>query len=244
MAQNSPATATFHLDPDHTGLRLVVLLSLFVSGGLAFAAIREMLRLGNGRFPDYTFLVSCAGAIPVALVSIWLIEMVLKRIWHSGRRIEIDENGLTYANKAETKLFLPWNDEVETTHWLFGLSGFTRVGQERQIPKNWVCLASELTNDAESLIVFTYMSRRESRSLMEAHDALAFGEIDPRLVYETSLQSKFEPPKRPELTDEVLEGENGRYWIAEERRWRNGHELSRTDYKLFAKILSQYIADA
>lgn len=237
MAHDQFPEATLHLDPDHTGLRLVVLLSLFVSGPLAFAAIRELLRLSSGRLPDYAFIASCAGAIPIALLTIWAVEVVLKQIWHSGSRIELTQSGIAFVDKNEADRTFLRQDDLRMQHWTFGLAGYTRVGQERQLPKQWVCLATEIFNESASLIVFTFVSRRASGAFLDG--PLHYEEIDPRLVYETSLQSRFGPPKRPVVSAELLAGENGRYWAAEQRRWQNGHHLTRADYKTFTQYISQ-----
>lgn len=239
MRRHRIPEATLHLDPDHIGLRLVVLLTLFVSGMLGFATIRELLRLSNGRLPDYTFIVSCAGAIPIALVSIWVVEIVLKRIWHSGRRIELDETGIAFVDKEDEAISFDWQDNLSIRQWTFDLAGYTRVGQERQMPKRWVCLSTELFDENASIIVYTFLSRRASLDYLEG--PLPYQEINPRLVYETSLQSRLGPPKRPIIPDEVLMGKNGRYWAAEQRRWQDGHQLTQADYKTFIHFISQYV---
>ena len=74
-----------HADQEHSGLRTVVFLSLFVALGLVFLLLRNLLPdLLPVNLDDYAPFLSCVLAIPVALTIVWGVELLLKRFWHSG----------------------------------------------------------------------------------------------------------------------------------------------------------------
>lgn len=220
---------------------MVILLSLFLGGLLGFFMIRQLLYLVNGTFPDYTGFASCVGAIPIALGTIWLVETVLKRTWHSGQRIELDEREIKIVNRVERDMRLKWSDDVVSRHWTFGMIGYSRVGREKRLPKNWVCLASQVQNSDRRIIVYTYLAKQKAEEYLNGEvGGFNYFQLDPTQVYETSIRSRIGPPIRPDLPSEILTGENGRYWLSEKRRWEQGHEVTPEDYATFVQYVAEF----
>lgn len=241
--ESSPVT--IHVNPEHGGLRLAVLLSLFAGAFLGFILIRAILGWLNDGFPDYTLLVSCLGSILIAMVTVWVVEQILKRVWHSGQRLELNEEGVTLVNKTDKDIDIQWQGDVTCRHWTFKLSGFNRAARESRLPKNWVCLATMVQKDDKRIVVFSYMSPDKAAPLLDGTlGNLEYHTIDPLDVYDSSIRIRMGPAFRPEIPAAVLTGSNGRYWLAEKRRWENGLELDPDDYKTFINFLSQHVVEA
>ena len=109
-------------------MRIVVVLSLFVSYGVAFAIIRQILRLSNSPLADYGLFLPCIGALAIAIGSIWLVETVLKRTWRSGKRIELDDDGLKLKLAVEQGIHLKWQSDFSVFHWTFDLAKNPKIG--------------------------------------------------------------------------------------------------------------------
>lgn len=240
---NSPAI--LHVNPEHGGLRLAVLVSLIIGAVVGFVAIRQLLGLLNNGFPDYTILVSCVGSLIIALVTIWVVETVLKRTWHSGQRLELDGQGITLFNKVENDLSIKWQGDVLGRHWTFSLSGFNRAARESRLPKNWRCLASMIQKGDKRIVVYTYVPKEKGEQFLNREIGdLEYHPIDPLDVYDSSVRIRMGPAFRPEIPATVLTGPNGRYWLAEKRRWENGFELSIEDYETFVSYVSENLKEA
>jgi hypothetical protein len=220
-------------DQEHSGLRLLILISLAISGWLSFLLIRSVASAVAPE-ADYVILLSCCGALPLALPIVWATEYGLKRIWPSGRRVTIDELGLKVNDGNGKEYCLNWSDNLNQLDWFFRLSGYHRGGRERRVPKQWLCFCSQLLQDEHRLIVFAFLSPKSASTLLaEGEGHHVFHEIFPREVYEHSVRSRMGPPSRPTVSSSVLAGKDGRYWLAERRRWETGFELAAKDFERF-----------
>ena len=242
MSKMHSPPVTIHVNPEHGGLRAVVVLSLIIGAILGFAFIRQILGIINDGFPDYTILASCIGSIFVALITIWAVERILKRTWHSGQKIELDERGLTLVNRIENDMVLKWQGELSDRHWTFGLSGFNRAARESRLPKSWVCLSSMIQDGEKRLVTFTYLPADKAELFINGTVGnLPFHSIDPLEVYDSNIRMRVGPTFHPAIPPSILTGSNGRYWLAEKRRWESGFELSPKDYETFVTFVSQHL---
>lgn len=230
-------------DPEHGGIRLVIFVALFVALTASFFLVRALLRLVVGGMPDYGFFLSCAGSIPLALLVVWGLEVQLKRVWPSGRQLVMDGEGIQARDNDEELAQLAWTEGVKPLSWYFELSGFPRVGRERRVQKGWYCLAIQLRVEERRIIAFTFMPPQQAQRVFDRSDGIDFHEIDPDDVYETSLRLRVSPapPARPEIPSQVLAGEDGRYWLAEKRRWDQGFELVPDDFVTYLTFIQMQI---
>lgn len=235
-----------YADQEHSGLRATVFISLFVALWLAFQLLTGLLPdLLPRNLTDYAVFLSCLGSIPLALAAVWGVEHLLKRIWPSGLSLALDETGLyvedrrseRQALKGEAALeagqpVFQWAKPMRFTNWYFRLDRYTRGGRERRVSPKWFCLATELQQDENRLIVFTFMPPQQADELFhKKHDPLAFHQILPAELQTDSLRGRLGPPSRPSIPNQLLHSKDGRYWLAERRRWEQGIELTPQDFE-------------
>jgi hypothetical protein len=236
-----------HADQEHGGVRLVVFIALFVAYFIGFQLVAFLIEaFAPPSLLDYTTFLSCIGAAPLALLMIWGLEKVLKRVWHSGVSIALDNRGLTVRDKRavlsssgnstdeagdghETEgPTLTWDGNLSRLNWYFRLSGYSRGGSERRVPTKWFCLATELQQDERRLSVYTFVPPNEVNR-WTGQSRYHFQLLNLAELNEGGLRSRIGPPTRPTLPNHVLQSKEGRYWLAERRRWEYGIELTPTD---------------
>lgn len=251
MSAAPPAAVTIHADQEHSGLRLVIFVALFVGFFLGFQLMVWLLStLAPAAVQDYTTFLACVGAIPLALLMIWALERWLKRVWHSGLSLVLDWQGITVndrrqppagdepgdAQRPTTQVSegvkgpaITWAGNMSQLNWYFRLSGYPRGGRERRVSNKWLCLATELNQDGAKLNVYAFLSPERAAALID-DPRLAFRRLNPAEVYDSSMRSRFTPPTRPAIPNNLLHSKDGRHWLAERRRWEYGIELAPQDF--------------
>ncbi len=235
-----------YADQEHSGLRTAVFISLFAGLAVAFLLLRNLLpALLPTNLYDYTPFLSCIGAIPLALAIVWGVELTLKRYWHSGLTLVLDDVGVYVEDKRSGQLPLEaeakgetdepafyWARPMRYTNWYFRLSGYSRGGRERRVPPKWFCLACEFQQDDNRLNLFAFMPPEQAEALIkQKKGALAFHQIHPAELHTSTIRSRFGPPTRPSIPNQLLHSKEGRYWLAERRRWEQGIELTADDFE-------------
>jgi len=222
---------TFHADQEHGGLRAVVLLLIvawFVIGFFFFSAVISQF---DGLVAAYWLPLSCILGLVLALAVAWLAESLLKRYWPSGRQLVIDDEQLQAWLPGGETVRLAWSSQVWSTNWTFSLAGYPRGGRERRLTKKHHCLACQLQQDKRRVIVYGYLKAKEATDLL---DGETFHEIEPAEHYERGpLRFLRGGAERPKLPAKILSGKDGRYWLAEQRRWSEGIELTPGDFLTF-----------
>ena len=259
MSANAYRPVILHADQEHSGLRLAIFAALFVGLVPGFILARWLINtLAPPAVQDYAIFLSCVGAVPVALLLIWGLEMLLKRVWRSGLSLELNERGIVVydrrgegtrgqglgareegtapaANSAlepgtwNLEPAIRWHGNLSQINWYFRLSGYPRAGQERRAPAKWLCLATELHQDGARLNVYTLMSPERAAAFVD-NPRLAFQRLNPADLYDRSARTRIGPPSRPTIPNTVLHSKEGRYWLAERRRWEYGVELTPDDF--------------
>ncbi|MFN2221440.1 MAG: hypothetical protein ACK2UH_02735 [Candidatus Promineifilaceae bacterium] len=231
MTSSEPNQTTFHADQEHAGLRAVVLLLVLAWFVVGFLGFHFLLSRGDGLAASYAFPLSCVLGLSLALAISGLAEVLMKRHWPSGRRLVIDDQQLQAWLPGGEKVCLEWSGRVWALAWTFSLAGYPRGGRERRLTKKHHCLACQLQQDDQRLIVFGYLKGNEAAPLL---DGEMFHQITPGDHYERSpLRRLRGGAERPQLPTSVLTGKDGRYWLAEQRRWNSGVELTPGDFVRF-----------
>lgn len=245
MSDAAKSPVVLHADQEHGGIRVAIFILLFLALFVGFQLIVWLLEaFAPANLVDYTTFLACAGAFPFALLIIWGAEKILKRYWHSGLRFILDENGLTVDDRRDKKrsannppdppAFM-WSQNLTFLKWYFKLAGYPRGGRERRVPAKWLCLAAELLQEDSRLNVFTFMPPDEAAKWIDdPHHG--FQRINQAELYQNSIRSRVGPPSRPTLPNELLHSKEGRYWLAERRRWQFGIELSPEDFVTLLKF--------
>lgn len=221
---------------------MVVFLTLFVAYGLGFLLVSWLLRsFAPPGIADYATFLSCVGALPLALLAIWLVENWLKSVWHSGLTLQLDSAGIYVEDRRDGgKILAPsapphiaWDKPFAQLNWYFRLSGYPRGGRERRVSAKWLCVCTELQQDDSRLNVYAFMPPEKAAIWTEgASSKASFHILDPREVYDQGLRSRVGPPSRPSVPTTLLHSKDGRYWLAERRRWEQGIELTAEDFAL------------
>lgn len=228
---------TLHADPDHTGIRVVIFVALFVGLLAGFWLVSRLLRaIAPAEWLDYAVFLSCVGAIPVALLLIWGLERLLKRVWHSGLSISLDGRGLYVDDRRDGARPAPadvpamtWTANMSVLKWAFRLGGYPRGGRERFVSAKWMCLAAELQQDEARLSVYTF-APPEVAAEVTGNGRNGFHVLNLAELYTTSMRQRVGPPERPSIPQRLLQSKDARYWLAERRRWEFGIELKLDDF--------------
>jgi hypothetical protein len=252
MSANARSPVILYADQEHSGLRFAIFAALFIGLIPGFFLTRWLLNaLAPPAVLDYSTFLSCAGAVPLALLFIYGLEKLLKRVWRSGLSLELNEQGIVVYDRrgegargesnapASSSALEPgtwnlepairWHGNLSQINWYFRLSGYPRAGQERRAPAKWLCLATELHQDGARLNVYTLMSPERAAAFID-NPRLAFQRLNPAELYDRSARGRLGPPSRPALPNSVLHAKDGRYWLAERRRWEYGVELTPDDF--------------
>ena len=189
---------------------------------------------------DYIYVLSCAGGLPIGLALSWAIEQGLKRIWPSGNSVILDDTGLELQTKDGQNQHIEWAHHLVVTNWYFQLSGYMRGGRERRVPAKWLCLASQIRQEEQRVVLFTYLPpKKAQRWLEDEKSEMAFHVIKASDIYSNTLRDRFLAPARPDIPKQVLAGKDGSYWLAERRRWKEGVELTPKDFATFMSYLKR-----
>ena len=220
-----------HADQEHERLRTAVmflLLFLLIIIFIASRALFSSTQLGQD-IANYSFVLSCVTSLMLALTIGWAAENYLKSIWRSGSTITVTPHEIITENRGEPEVRLNRNAGATPLSWYFKLENVSRNGRERRLPRNSICLATELAQGDGRVVVYSYMSTKEAAAWTES-----FTEINPRSL-PNEKKSRFSAAKARTIPVELLRGKNGRYWLAERHRWQTGMELTNKDFETFMK---------
>lgn len=246
MTAPQPAPVTLHADQEHSGIRIVVFISLFVGLFISFRLLAGVLdTLATPAWTDYVTFLSCIGSFPLALLFVWGLEKLLKRVWHSGLSLLLDDRGITVNNRRmgaarehAGEPVIVRSDPVNQMRWYFRLKGYPRGGRERRVSADWLCLAVELQQDDNRLSVFAFMPPQKAAA-WTADPQEGFHPINPGELYDKSVRARIGPPTRPTIPSHLLQTKDARYWLAERRRWENGIELTPDDFRALLDFAGQ-----
>ncbi len=239
MAISRRVPVELRADQEHAGIRAAVVVGLFLFLILFYLIINALWpALAPEKLADYTFVVSCGGALGLALPALWFLEKQLKRVWPSGRAVFLDEAGVQARDPEMAPVQILWADKPFQISWWFYLRGYPRGGRERRLPKHWVCVATQLQAGEDFIIVYTYAPPKEAA--VWTHYERAFRQLNPADIYKHGLTSRLAAPVRPEIPAKLLLGQDGKHWQAEQRRWLYGYELERGDFQTFMDIVAHF----
>jgi hypothetical protein len=254
MSNSAPTTTVLHADPEHQGLRTAVVLAMVVALFLAFLLIRWLLGIfaSGSDLLDYAFIISCTGAVPAALAATWLVENRLKQTWHSGLRLLLQEpalrveyNGRARAeSESTTSPVIDWTQRVTALRWTFRLQGYPRSGREQRLPDTWHCLACELQQEDVRVSVYGYLPADAAADWSQRRLSVPFRRLNMVELSVAVGRKNWKKGIRPEMPSEILAGPDGRYWLAERRRWLGGLELAADDFATFMAYVEARLVEA
>ncbi|MBE2199305.1 MAG: hypothetical protein IAE79_11895 [Anaerolinea sp.] len=229
MTPAKPYPLVLHADQEHARLRAVVTALILASMWLGYTLLYAIFQWDAlTHLADYAVFLSCIGGVPLGLAAVWGIEKLLKRVWHSGRSVTLQTDAILVQLSEAEALRLEMAARVDVLTWYFRLNSYARGGSERRVAANWYCLAAQLQQDEQRVLVYTFMSPRHVDDVTQVRE-FHFHEIQPKDVY-TRQSGLIRAPVRPEIPVEVLREKDGRFWLAEQRRWQDGLELTTQDF--------------
>ncbi|HEY1409451.1 MAG TPA: hypothetical protein VF434_10935 [Promineifilum sp.] len=248
MAAVESAPIVLHADKEHSGIRVTIFVTLFLAYLLFFQLlIWSLERFAPPSLVDYSVFLACFGAAPFALLVIWALEKYLKRVWHSGLSISLNQQGMSILHRRQApqdveaeEPAISWAETFNQISWYFRLSGYPRGGRERRLPAKWLCLATEFQQNDSRLNVFTFMPPAQAE-LWTREPANEFRLINPAELYENSFRSRIGPPSRPDIPNRLLQSKEGRHWLAERRRWEDGIELAPEDFDTLMRFTKMHL---
>ena len=240
MIRTDAAPITLYAEQEHTGIRAVVVLSMALSYIICFWLINSLSQLLPERITSFSVALACIMAAPLAIGISWLLEKWLKRIWHSGYSITLLDENIRVSQPEFDEIDFDLALNFVNLNWYFKLIGYKRGGRERRVPEKWLCLCCQVQQDARRLLVYTFAPPQKT-AVYENNHLLKFEKLNPVDVYSSHLKNRFTPPSRPnKLPPEIISGKNGRYWLAEQRRWTEGLELTFADFETFLAYLQTH----
>jgi len=229
-----------YADREHAGVRYLVLGILTVVFIVSFVLFNQYLGSLTGTLiSEYSWALSCISGLVIGLIFAGAGEFFLKRLWPSGRSVILDEFGAKATLSNGQQIALEWSLRSYATKWYFALKGFPRGGREKRVPASYYCLACQVQQDEDRLIVYGYFSKKQAAGWLESGD---FFEIKPGEFYENNpLRKWFRSPDRPDVPISALTGKTGPYWMGERRRWTHGLELTADDFETFINRISDHV---
>lgn len=236
----SENSTILHGDPEHDALRITIPLILLVAIICAYLLFANVLpTVLGGEMVEYSLISACL-ALPVGLGAMKLFDLSLKRIWHSGRDIHLNEGQLVFTQPDADPIEISFLPDSQMVRWYFKLGAYARIGRERQIKNGWYCVAVQLQGDNGRLIAHTFVPEKKLADFLAI---LSFRQINMEEVYDTSLTNRVQkfwsPTGRPELPAALIIGDNGRQWAAERHRWDEGVELTPDDFLQLLEAIKQ-----
>ncbi|MCA9971388.1 MAG: hypothetical protein KC425_14280 [Anaerolineales bacterium] len=230
-----------YADQDHRGLRAVALLLLPACVALVYWLLLQAFRLlAPADMPGYVVLFAAILGLPVGLGLAAAAERGLKRVWRSGSRVDVSEGVVAAWTRRGENGRIDLAREFVCTHWYFELRGYPRGGSERRVPAHWLCVCTQVEQDDQRIVVFTLLPPARAARLIEIRP-VPYREIFPADIYRgRPARSSWVVrswPARPEISADVLRGKDGRFWLAERHRWREGMELTPQDYEILTQII-------
>ena len=213
-------TDTYRVDPNHSGIRLVVLLAIglgITAGLLGVPALLRRMGLPAG----LPLLIGIVAAAVLAAGFSWITEHILRRVWPSGRTLEVGEDRVILHERRGSDISIDWGDGLGVLSWRF------RITTRRAwVPRGWYCLAFCLKRESDSITVYTFASPKAAEEVTGWH---SFVELIPR-------------KQAPDVGKEVFAGQE-HLRAAEEQRWWAGAEMRLEDFEALACRVKANVPD-
>ncbi len=237
MTQTETTPTILYAEQEHSGIRAVVVLSIAISYIICFGLLNTLTQLLPERIASLGFILACFLALPLAIGMTWLLEKWLKRIWHSGYSLTLQNENIHVNQPHKDDIDFDFHGNFSNLNWYFTLIGYTRGGRERRVSDKWICLCCQIQQDEHRLIVYAFAPPKKTAVYQDNHP-LHFEKLNPVEVYSRGYKDRLAPPSRPsKLPVDIISGKNGRYWLAEQHRWLEGLELTFDDFETFIAYL-------
>lgn len=200
---------TIPVDAEHSNLRLAVI-GIFLLGWIAIALVIGFL-IPSG---NLNLIAIIAGLVLAGLLT-QLIEKRLKRYWPSGRIVQVNLDGVKIMLRGEVQQHIDTHKPANMLLWHF------QIKRRSRVPKGWFMVACALEQENLYLPVYTFMSPAQFKALENS---------DHFTALTSEKNDKMENVGKFNLR---LAGEQRRLRQAEDERWRNGAEMTVSDFQVY-----------
>jgi hypothetical protein len=221
-AASAPDVRQITIDAEHSAVRwLTLLLTAGLIALVTLAAATLAPRVAGG-----TSLACIVLPLDVvALVAGGLaIESTLKRLLPSRRSALLSSDALEIRDerrKPPRITRIAWDKTVNVKSWRFTIPHRSRV------QKGWYCMALDLVQDEDEVILYTFMPPQEAESVA---GYARFVRLRPRQEIRSGIDLNTVTEQR-------------RLLRLEDARWDDGAEISREDFKALLESLRQHVPD-
>ena len=239
---SSPDKLVLQADKEHGGIQFVIPLIMLAAGLVAWLLIDPLILrplLGGGDWDSFRPLLRIVLTVVLGVAVGGVAEGLLKRVWVSGRALQLDASGLTVEKKGGIPERIEWDKRVNVWRWQYALRGYPRGGRERRIPPGHFLLACRLLQDDASVCVHSYFPPKRAENVPGFN---RFIKLNMVKLYSRDLFKRISRPERPPIPSSLLTGQHGQLWTAEKERWVNGLELDPDDFGTLMQVLERHSA--
>ncbi|MFZ4826537.1 MAG: hypothetical protein ACOYLB_04210 [Phototrophicaceae bacterium] len=212
----TPLELVIHVDQEHTGIRLVVMLIFIILLGLTYFVVQSIISFSN-----FNLLAILVGVV-VGGIGVALAERQLKKHWHSGKMVQLTPATLRLMQHEHSILEFPLTLETPPKVYYWGF----QVKSHARVPKGWYVLATGIKRGEDFLSAFCVMSPKEFNAYPEAN----------RFVLLESGKTASKALKAKPLSPEQL-----LLHQLERIRWNVGVEMTQTDFLVFVESLQSIL---
>ncbi|HEC23322.1 MAG TPA: hypothetical protein ENI95_10445 [Chloroflexi bacterium] len=215
----------YRVDAGHLGVRVAVLLTMVLGSWLGLfvvmPAILSLLSLTG--LPE--LCVSIVGGVGLGVLLSWLVERLLRRIWPSGRWLEVDDQQITLHERSGETVSINWQGRINVLSWYFVI----RRGRALA-PRGWYCLACRLNQEENIITPYTFVKPSVAETLPQW------------AAFEELISRKYAPRRGQEYQLKKV-AEQGQLRNAEKDRWDEGAELLPEDFFALVAMLDARVSD-
>lgn len=224
MSDLSTPPTRIIVDSEHIGIRTILPILAFVGfiGGILLGrVVAQMI--------DRALSPTCISATLALIGMIGMIQLgdhILKRLWTSGRYIDVDDSQITLVDsrrKTTEQTSINWHHPFQVQAWHFVVP--TR---KSRVPKGWYCVAVRLVQGHQEFIVYSFLKPEEAlQQITSFHEW--FTELKPKRE-RTQLAS----------VDPRWAAQQERYRRLETQRWQDGAEVDSTSFYRLMHYIQRY----
>lgn len=215
-AMTLDTTLSYAVDREHNALRFGVAALFVIICVVTFVVI-------NAALPSAGFnIIAGIIAVVVAAIAGRFIEPLLKTRWPSGRKVEVDSQGVRLTSRDKLQVEAKSTEDAVVLRWRFVIPRRSRM------PKGWFVVACAIVQDDSYLPVYAFASPQQAETLSQ-------------ITRFSDLTSSKDSSKSGGDSLRVA-GEQRRLRLAEQHRWNDGAEMTFEDFEHLVAHLNTHFA--
>jgi hypothetical protein len=211
------APTVYHLDPNHTGKRLVAIAAI-VTGFTAGVILIPLLARQAGVIIGLRILLGVGGGVLLGAGLATAVEAFLRERWSSGRTLSVGPDEIVQRDADGAQIALRWED-IEVLSWAFVVAR-----HQAWVKKGWYCAALRLKEDEKLISPYAFLSPEQA-------SALPCWDVFTVLI----------PRKKADDVPEAVFAAQEPLREAEKARWYGGGELRPADFAALVDVVSRRV---